>query len=166
MREETTHWSDDDLLRRLYGLESESAVAEAHLDECSECGARWQELQSRRAAALDDSSAKSVSAERLQRQRTAVWDRIERRRGFWTWKWVPAAAAAGVLAAAILLLHPAGFAPAPRRLAAQSSPAQLSDAQLFNDVAALSAPEAPRAAAPMRSLFEDRKETEEEEVAF
>jgi anti-sigma factor RsiW len=139
---------------------------EAHLEECAECGARWRQLLDRRADALSAASAESVSDERLQRQRAAVWERIERRPGFWTWKWVPAAAAVCVLAVGIVLLHPPGVTPTPRPLTAQSSPAPLSDAQLFNDVAALSVPEAPRGAAPIEGLFEQQRDTEDEEAIF
>ena len=164
MREETRHWSDDELLRRVYGLAGEGAVSDPHLDHCPECGARWRQLLSRRADAVSLAKAGSVSEERLQRQRAAVWERIERPHAFWLWKWAPAAAAACMLAAGLFLLHPPGFSPVPRPLPASSVPAQLSDSQLFNDVAALSGPEAPRGAAPIRGLFEERRETEEEVV--
>jgi hypothetical protein len=168
MREKTQHWSDDELLRRVYGVVSEGAVAEAHpdahLDECPECGAKWRELLSRRAAILSLAGSAGVSEERLQRQRQAVWARIERRPGLRFWQWAPGAAAAGMLAAGILLLHTPGFSPVPRPRPAVSAAAQISDAQLFNDVAVLSAPEAPRAAAPIEGLFEERRDTEEEVV--
>ena len=164
MREETRHWSDDDLLRRTYGLAGEDTSAEAHLDQCPECGARWRQLQSRRANAVSLAEAGAVSEERLQRQRAAVWERIERPHAFWLWKWAPAAAAACMLAAGVFLLHPPGFSPQPRPLPVSTAVAQLSDAQLFNDVAALSSPEAPLGAAPIRGLFEERRETQEEVV--
>jgi hypothetical protein len=164
MREETRHWSDDELLRRVYGVAGEGAVSEAHLEHCAECGARWQQLLSRRAATLGLAAEGSVSEERLQRQRQAVWARIERRPGVWFRKWAPAAAAACMLAAGIFLLHPPGLLPAPRPFHVSNAPAQISDAQLFNDVAVLSSPEAPRAAAPIRGLFEERRETQEEVV--
>lgn len=152
------------MIERVYGLVPEGAVSDAHLDECAECGARWRQLLSRRANAVNVAEAGDVSEARLQRQRQAVWERIERPQGFWLWKWAPAAAAAGMLAAGLFLLHPPGFAPASRRPPASTTAAQLSDAQLFNDVAALSSPEAPRAAEPIRGLFEERSETQEEVV--
>ena len=69
-----------------------------------------------------------------------------------------------MLAAGVFLLHPPGFSPQPRPLPVSTAAAQLSDAQLFNDVAALSSPEAPLGAAPIRGLFEERRETQEEVV--
>ena len=145
-------------------MAGEDASAEAHLEQCPECGARWRQLQSRRANAVSLAEAAAVSEERLQRQRAAVWERIERPHALWLWKWAPAAAAGCMLAAGVFLLHPPGFSPQPRPLPASTAVAQLSDAQLFNDVAALSSPEAPLGAAPIRGLFEERRETQEEVV--
>lgn len=144
------------MLWKLYGAEQTNAEAELHLEECGECGERWRELASRRAAMLDAAEAIAVDDARLRRQRLAVWQRIERRRSLPLMRWAPAGAIAGVILAGVLLLTPGikPRAPQPR----------ISDQQLFEDAAELSAPEAP-AAATMQGLFEGRNETEEE-VAF
>jgi len=161
MREEKRHWSNEELLARLYGVDVENAGAE-HLEECAECAGRWRQLLIRRAAAVSQAAEASISDERLRSQRAAVWARIDRRPAVWLWKWVPAGAAAGVVGLGLLLLSPAL---APHKGLAPAAQTRISDEQLFADVAVLSSPEAPRGAAPIRELFEERNESEEE-VAF
>ena len=156
MREEGRHWSDEELLWRLYGAEQTDGDAERHLQECGACGERWQELLSQRAELLTAADAAVADDDRLRAQRAAVWQRIERRPSAWALRWAPAGVMAGLIVAALLLL-----VPVPRPRAPQP---RISDQQLFDDAAALSAPEAPEAAA-MRGLFEGRTDTEEE-VAF
>ena len=160
MRKETQHWSDEQLLQSVYGTGREGAAAETHLVECAECAARWQALLSRRAGVVGHADEAAVNDERLRSQRAAVWARIEGKPRGWLWRWAPAGAAAGMIAAGMLLLQP-GFHPR----AGQAAEARISDQQLFDDAAALSSPEAPWAAAPIRGLFEERNEPEEE-VAF
>jgi hypothetical protein len=66
------------------------------------------------------------------------------------WKWVPAAAAAFVVAVALLIYHPSAPSPAPPKI-------EVSDAQLFSEVYSMEQSTEPRAAAPIHGLFEDNQ---------
>ena len=151
------------MLRKIYGVGGKSALAEAHLWVCEECAARWRQLLSRRAEVVSEAQEAGVSEERLRNQRAAVWARIDGRPRGWLLRWAPAGAAAGVIALGLLLLQPGAMQHKVRTPASPET--RISDEQLFDDVARLSSPEAPQGAAPIRGLFEQRQDTEEE-VAF
>jgi hypothetical protein len=144
------HWSGEDLLDKLYGLEPRPA---AHpLESCPECGARWQALLARRQAVL---AVPAVPESRLRAQRAAVFARLETVRRGWIWRAVPATAVALVLAAGVSL-----HAPRPTPPAREMADAGLSDAQLFSEIALLSQQETPAAAEPLRALFSEAAEGE------
>ena len=132
------HLSDDQLLDRLYGL----AEHDPHLEACGECARRWSELRQRRATMA---APEEVSFDVLAAQRRKIYARLgERPRG--QMKWVPAVAAAGLLAIGALLYSPeAPLHPEP------------ADAQLFSEVYSMEQSTEPRAAAPIHSLFEDNQ---------
>jgi hypothetical protein len=145
------HWSDDDLLMRLYGLEPDGA--RHPVDSCADCAARWRILAERREAVL---APPPVSDDRLRAQRLAVFARIEAGRPFWLWRTVPATALALLLAAGVALHGPNPPAPAP-----EVAVADISDSQLFSEVAQIAEQYAPAAAEPLSGLF---SETASQEV--
>lgn len=153
---ENGHWTDDDLLRRLYGLEPEG-LAPAHLAACRECRERYETLLARRNEVRPMPPA---DEQRLRAQREAVWSRVENRRRLPLAGWrVPAAATAAVLALAVWIARP-GLDPAGNEedplveIAEIASPQPLSDTQFFEEIAlAASSPE-PRGAAAVENLFE------------
>jgi hypothetical protein len=160
MRNAERHWQYDDLVRRLYGLEPESGASEEHLVECRECFGRWEALQLVRAEYLSEAETSPVSESRLVSQRRTLWARIDHPGRFWISKWAPVAATSMMLAAGFVLLHPNRPAPAPISQAPQTArqlnpAAQLSDSELFSDLSAMALPAAPKAAEPIRGLFED-----------
>jgi hypothetical protein len=158
------HWRDDDLLRKLYGLEPEGEIRAEHLDACPDCGSRWAELWQARAELVRTLEAEPVCDERLAGQRRAFWSRVDHPRRYRIAKWAPALASCVMLLAAALLLSPLRTAPgtvAKKAIAAQPGQAAVSDAELFGDLAAISTPSAPRAAEPIYALFEGAG-TEEE----
>lgn len=151
-REGARHWEDGDLLLKLYGLAPEGGVAGEHLVSCAECSRRWEALRLARTETL--SEAGPVPENRLLAQRRAIWARIEHPRRSWFLKWAPAAATATMLAAGLFLLHPVRPVPAPAAHQAKASAAPVSDAELFSDLAAMASTSAPRAAEPIRGLFQ------------
>ena len=122
------HWSDDDLIARLYGAGRE----DPHPKECPECRARWLKLRERREALLE---TPAIPARLLAEQRLAIEGRLARR----------ARPLAGLAVAALLLLAVGLQKPAPEPPV---------DSQLFSDVFAEVARAEPRAIAPMHALFE------------
>lgn len=151
------HWNDAQMLERLYGLEAPAGLSEAHLEECSACASRWNELQRRRARLLE-ASAPAISDERLRAQRTAVFARLEGRRARGFWAFAPAAATALVLVAAIVIQSPA---PAPPPAVQTAAVLTQSDRELFNDIASIISEDTPRATETFRGLFDGAAAGEE-----
>ena len=166
IREDSRHWADDDLLRRLYGLAPDSAASDAHLEACAECSGRWEALLLARAETVSQAGACVVSEDRITEQRKALWARIDHPGRFWFSKWAPVAATAIMLVAGLVLLHPARPLPASSTQAGARStsvgaPASISDAELFSDLSAMASSAPPKAVEPIRGLFEDSNLEEE-----
>jgi anti-sigma-K factor RskA len=145
------HLSDDELIRLLYGL----GDAESHVSGCADCGERWNEmLRALGKTRAEAAAAAEISGRRLALQRQEILQRVqERSYGLYAWRWVPAAAAASALAVALFLARPSSLSnpaqPAPAVVNAES------DAQLFTDVYSMEQDVEPRAAAPIRALFQE-----------
>jgi hypothetical protein len=151
------HLSDDELIGLLYGL----GDGDGHLTHCSECGERWDEM--RRAlgmARAESSMAVEVSARRLALQRQRILERLEQpNSASLGWRWVPVATAASLLAAA-MFLHQRPVVPEQSR----SAPVAVNtdaDAKLFTDVYSMEQDVEPKAAAPIRALFQETALEEE-----
>ena len=162
MRDSQCHWQDDDLLRKLYGLEPEGGASERHLTACVECSGRWESLRLARAECLDQLAIGLVPERRLVGQRKAFWTRIDHPRRFWLSKWTPVVATSMMLAAGLVLLQPSRPPQAPAAAADRlTGEAPISDMELFTDLSAMTSPSAPRAAEPIRALFEASGSDEE-----
>ncbi|MDD1749814.1 MAG: hypothetical protein LUO89_08055 [Methanothrix sp.] len=136
------HLSEDVLLDALYGIAG--VEAEAHAGACPECAGRLSELRQRAKAA----AASEISDEFLAAQRRKIYQRIERpARGLW-W-WAPVVAVAGALVVGVFVYR-------PHRDVKPVASAEVSDAQLFNDVYSLERTPEPSAAAPVHALFEEQ----------
>ena len=142
------HLSDDDLIARLYGLDADP---NAHLEACEICTGRWEIVQDRRAIVAAPSAP---SPTQLAAQRREVLARAEAPAG-WRRAWVPALAAALLIAAGLAFYQPGEPAAPP------SSPVAVDavDAAWYDDVYSAQ-PVEPRAASPLRALFEEELETE------
>ncbi len=149
------HLSDDELIGRVYGLDVKDD--EAHLEACSECSERLRAMGQARMATID---APRISARRLAVQRQQILERLERpssalvaSRGVLASRWIPAAAVAALLAVAMFLhQHSSVPPPAPAATAVVSGEG---DAELFTDVYSMEQDVEPRAAAPIRALFQE-----------
>jgi len=140
-----THLNDQELLDRLYGISEPGE----HLGSCADCTARWQEMLARKATIT---TVAEVSADILAAQRRAIYARLgERPRS--SYRWTPAA---------FFVNRPGNTPPAPVRATAPvhvTAPAhsETSDAQLFAEVYSMQESMEPRAAAPIRALFQDQE---------
>jgi hypothetical protein len=144
------HLSDDELIGMLYGI----GDRESHLAGCSECGERWSAMHSALGMARTE-SAKTVeiSARRLAAQRLQILERLERPAGSQAWRWAPVAAAAFLLAVGLYIKQPSRVPqPATPTPAAVNAEA---DAELFTDVYSMERDVEPKAAAPIRALFQE-----------
>jgi hypothetical protein len=143
------HLSNDELLDRIYGLGDGG-----HVGECPECAGRLAAMELRRA----DSASTPVSSEFLTGQRRAIYTRLENPSPA-RMRWAPALAAATLLAA-VLIYHPARTA--PQGAPAPAARPEISQEQLFSDVFSIEQAAEPRAAAPIRALFEEERQGPEE----
>ncbi len=149
-RHPALHLSDDELIDLLYGI----GDADGHLEVCPDCDARWAEMQ-RALGRTRAESAVEIGARRLAIQRQQILDRLETR-GTPGGSWVPAAAAASLLAIALFFSWPSSSS--RPKVAAPASPTASvsaeSDAELFTDVYSMEQDVEPRAAAPIHALFQ------------
>lgn len=145
------HWSRDEMVSHLYGLDPAGGLNPEHLESCISCNAAWTGLQERRRESL---SAPAVSEEMLRRQRKAIFARIDRpRRPAPLWGLVPAAMTA-------LLLIGVSFQSPKAADYAQTAAITASDRELFNELSEMLQEDTPRAAAPIRALFVEQIEGE------
>lgn len=144
------HWTESELIDRLYGLEPEAGRSAMHLNECDECGARWRDLQASRRSLLNAAPVESEKLEeRLRAQRQAVWARIERPQRGLLWRMIPVTASALMILAGVALQQQSKPPVAPTQLVST-----VSDAQFFNEIATVVNQETPRAADPLQGLFD------------
>lgn len=149
MTTRTNHWTDEDLLSRLYGTDPAPHLELSHFDNCPDCAARWTRLTTARGCVLSAASAAPCRDEALRAQRLAVWNRIEHPARTRILRTVPAAATCFVLLLAVALNHPA-----PQPVHTQIATA-VSDEQLFTDIASVVNADSPRAVEPLRGLFHE-----------
>jgi hypothetical protein len=136
------HWSDEQLVARLYGIGPE----DGHLEVCPSCARRWEAIRCRyeslRPAAID------VPEEYLAAQRRAIRARLGAKRHPFPRVLVPVLVTL-LLAAIVIVYKPA---PTPPPAAEKAS-----DSQLFDDVFRMVSGTEPNAIGPIRSLFEEQK---------
>ena len=148
------HLSDDELIGMLYGL-GDLGEAESHFAGCPECSERWSAMQRALGTARTQSAKTAeISGRRLAAQRLQILERLERPpSGLLAWRWVPVATAASLLAVAMFLHQrpavPVAATPTPTAVHTEA------DAELFTDVYSMEQDVEPRAAAPIRALFQE-----------
>ncbi len=137
------HLEDNELIDQIYGLGDNRE----HLQSCGDCARRWRQLCERRARII---APEDVPAGFFAAQRRTIYARLgERPRK--QMKWVPALAAASLLAAGLFIYGPIAYHPA------QVPHSDVADAQLFSDVYTLEQSNEPLAAVPIHELFEDNQ---------
>jgi hypothetical protein len=147
------HWSDDELIARLYESDGESVLEhgehgeDGHIAGCPGCSARWRALLLRREEAMEPvvvSNAMLVAQQQRILARLGEPVLATRPRKL---IWAPALAVAFLLAVGVFFLKP----PPPPPESSET------DAQLFTDVYAMEQEVEPRAAAPVRAMFEEEQ---------
>ncbi|MBS1873247.1 MAG: hypothetical protein JSU00_08530 [Acidobacteria bacterium] len=134
------HWTEQQFIDSLYGVGPE----DGHLNACAECRARHESMIARK---RQIASEPEIPFEFLAAQRRAIHRRLDQpdRRNA---RFLPVLAASLVLVAGFFAMkQPPAPTPAPK--------AQVSDTQLFADIYALEQSSEPRAAGPVRALFEE-----------
>lgn len=135
---------------RLYGV---ATGDERHLEICPECAARWRRIEMRRREVLAKTACETdeLSAGFLAAQRRAIYTRLDRPQPRFTPKWAMGLAALLLMTVGLSVWRPGQQAtPVP----AVTWEAEISDSQLFEELAALDRAPLPRAAAPLQNLFE------------
>jgi len=136
------HWSNEDLINRLYET---AAGDESHLLECDDCRERWEALLVRRQEVLAEPS---LPAELLADQRRQIYRQLEEESsGSWNVRLAPALAALSIVVMGLPLLGPSP-APEPTTIASNND-------GFFTEIYAMVESSEPEAIAPLRSLFEE-----------
>lgn len=153
------HWTEDELLDRLYGLDAPAGKDVSHLNNCVECAGRWRRLEAARERSLN--TVATVDENRLRRQREAVWRRVDAAKRPWLWRAVPATATVMMLMVGVAL-HQTPAPEVPRQTIAAAQPAEFaqSDDQFFQEIASVANAEEPSSAAAIRNLFDVNQEGE------
>lgn len=135
----TKHWTDEELIGRLYGIEPGT-------HDCVECDARWQALLARRAAFLQNADI-AVPAAVLAKQRIGLRERVAQPPAvFSPLRQLVAAAAMAFVVGLAVLLNP--NPPAAEPIVAAN------DSALYEDVFQTVSSPVPDAVAPINGLFE------------
>src|SRR5512139_285388 len=100
---QNVHWSDEDLINRLYGVGPEDVSSLSHLADCQDCSTRLQVLEQRRGLFVHLAQSAQVSESQLRQQREEIWKKLERAQRPWHWKIAPAGATAFLLLFAVFL---------------------------------------------------------------
>lgn len=138
-----SHWSDEDLLDRLYGVGRE----DGHLEHCEHCLRRWQQLQLRRSEVLRQPE---LSQELLISQRNQIRAGLESgRRPALAFRLAPTLATLSVVVLGVVLSRPAPD-PVPS-LAANA----YSDSQFYTEIYGMVESTEPTVAEPIYALFEE-----------
>ena len=133
------HWSEQDFINDIYGI----GPADRHLEACAACRDRKAWMRARKELLIREPQ---LPEEFLAAQRRAIHQRLQQPSR-------PVSRLAPVFAVLVLaigvFLMRQSPPPAPQQDQASS------DAQLFSDIYALEQSSEPRAAAPVRALFEE-----------
>ena len=139
------HWTDEQLIAYLYGLES----ADAHFSACDECQGRVAAMRAQRRA-IDAASHEQVSFDFLAAQRRTIYARLTNKTPWWSnaqvRRWASAAAAVLVMGGGLLVYQ--------EKQAHRSADSTVSDAQLAQDVSRMAQDAEPQSTAPLEALFE------------
>jgi hypothetical protein len=133
------HWSDDDFLAGLYGI----GPPDEHLRACDKCRTRWEMLKYRRERLLAKDAP--VPQRFLDRQKLAIYERINRKASWFNLR--PAPVLAALLLFFVILSI---FRPAPQTRPFVSK----SDAEVFEDIFDIASSAEPSALQPVHALFE------------
>jgi hypothetical protein len=143
-----SHLTDDQLIDCLYGT---NRMGEAHLLECAECGERYGILQERRREAAGTIEVDVVD---WASQRRQVLKRVSHSPRPML-RWAPVLATALLLAAGAWFYRPASEpVPAPQIALDVESDDEAIQSSWFEDTYSAAQVDEPRAANPIRVLFE------------
>jgi hypothetical protein len=145
------HWTEDDFVAKVYGIGRD----DGHLDACAACRESWMRFETRRGLVLA-SVQTEVPRAVLVTERRAILERLAAGDRPVLGKLIPVLAAAGTVALGMFLAMPSWRPTAnpPQAVTGQVAP-WLSDAQLFQETAAIGQSSEPRGARPIEALFQE-----------
>ncbi len=150
------HWTDEQLIDHLYG----AGLEDSHLSGCAACAARLDAMQARRLSIEGSAPTGSdLSADFLAAQRRAIYAKLEGQAGWWqgrnVWRWASAAAALAVVCGGVTVFEETRPVAVLQHGQQVASAAQLSDAQLADEVSLLADNPEPQPTAPLQALFSE-----------
>src|SRR5262245_20921045 len=145
---ENSHWTDDELIERLYGVGRD----DSHLAACADCRGRLADLEKARKVLLE---APELSPEVLRSQRSRIEERLAAAEP--PRRLIPAIAMAVLLVVSIALNRPA---PMPSTSSTQPN----ADARWFEEVFSQVSTAEPQTVAPLHALFQVKRDSKSPEV--
>lgn len=138
-----SHLSDDQLIDRLYGIGADEDTR--HMNGCEPCRARMETFRERWKVHV---ATPPPTAEFLRGQRKAIQVRLEKSERNWARVWVPASAAALLIVGFVLQQ--------PETAPSNSAKAEVRiETGWFEDTYSAMSEVEPRAASPIRGLFNE-----------
>jgi hypothetical protein len=135
------HWTEQDFIDDAYGI----GPQDGHADACGECRSRREQVRMIRREIVHEPE---TPHELLAAQRRAIYRRLDQPRPGTARRAAPALAAVFMLLIGLFLMRQTPPPPAPPATA-------MSDSQLFAEIYAVEQSSEPRAASPIRALFEE-----------
>lgn len=135
------HWTEDQFVNRIYGLEGGD---EAHLNACAECRERWANIVRRRSVITAEPE---VSSEFLAAQRRAIYARLDQAPSH-RYQWASAFAATLMVVVGLMVFRP-GDAPKPQ-------PAVHGEDKVLSEIYSLEQSSEPVASKTMHVMFEEK----------
>lgn len=140
------HWTDDQIVDHIYGI----GPADGHIDNCRECAGRFLAFQQHRFSVESVAPPQeALSDDFIAAQRRAVYARISEPRTLWSL--LPFRRLASAAATVIVLTG--AFMFYQDREAREVARAQVSDAQLAQEVSQMAVDGEPQSTAPLKALF-------------
>jgi hypothetical protein len=137
------HWTDEQIVDHIYGV----GPGDGHIDSCRVCSGRFLAFQERRLA-LDTVAppVETLSSDFVAAQRRAIYAKISEPRSFFPLRRLASAAATVIVLAG-------GFMFYQERHARDEARAQVTDAQLAQEVSQMAFDGEPQSTAPLKALF-------------
>ena len=152
------HWTNDQMLDKLYGILDAEAASETHLRDCGDCSARWERLTMQRSSVLSTPTVSGdVPEEFLAAQRRKIYTRMDEKPPVWWQSLFSQNGFAASAAAVLVIVGGLAFYRSGQTPLSHTNPVtqqqDISDSQFFAEMASIEQSSMPQAVSPIKALF-------------